>query len=474
MYEIPELYASGKLTGYDPEISREAFRFLAQSFYTINHKNFKAVPDKFMLYEVTRKVLGKDTPNYPQLIGDPLVPETQVLMANGVEKPLEKINIGEVVLNHRNEPAKVSNTIKKNFTGDLVTIKVKGWNRPVTATETHHGTIFPYKSEFQYDRGERRKFGQMRVGDYVLLPFGPDTTRLPEDKVVYTTGNVAYGLARPIESITRHPVSNQKVYCITTENEYTAIFNGTAQHQCVSFAAKNCGEYLQCCEILLNRDAEKFRFLFPPFFYGVSRCQIGGGRLGNSDGSSGSWMAEGVMKYGALAADEPNVPKYSGQIAKQWGYRNGPPKEFLEIGKKHLIKSAALIRSWDELCAAISSGYPVHICSDQGFRMEAGSGGFHEASGSWAHAMTIIGYDNKHAEPYGIILNSWGENTHGILKDFETGVALPGGCIRARRRTIERMISQRETFAYSQFEGFPDNSEILDRNLFDFVSDWRW
>jgi hypothetical protein len=234
---------------------------------------------------------------------------------------------------------------------------------------------------------------------------------------------------------------------------------------CVSFGMKNAIEYLQCCEILINGEREKFHNIFPPYLYGTGRVQIGGGRI-NGDGSLGSWMAAAVIKYGAIASKDPNVPGYSGNVARKWGAPPGPPTEFLNIGKLHLIKSAAQVTSWDQLVAAICNGYPCTVASDQGFNMEASSDGFHAARGSWAHQMCIIGIDNEHPDPYAIILNSWGD-AHGRLKDFKTGEQLPIGVLRVRRKTIERMIGQQEVFAVHQYDG--QKEQDLDKALFKLI-----
>ncbi len=236
---------------------------------------------------------------------------------------------------------------------------------------------------------------------------------------------------------------------------------------CVSFGAKNAIEYLICCEKLMKGDREKFRYIFPPYLYGTGRVQIGGGELGNSDGSMGSWMAEAVIKYGAIAADEEGVPAYAGSVAKEWGRKPGPPEKYLTIGKTHPVKSAAQIKSWEELVAAIVNGYPCPVASNQGFKMEPDSDGFHKASGSWAHQLCIVGVDDEHTKPYALILNSWGDS-HGHLKAFdETSEDLPVGYLRAAKSTVERMINAGETFAYSNFDGFPEQD--LDEALFKIV-----
>ncbi len=223
---------------------------------------------------------------------------------------------------------------------------------------------------------------------------------------------------------------------------------------CVSFGMKNAIEYLQCCQMVLNKEFEKWEPIFPPYVYGTSRVLIGNGQMGNQDGSVGSWAAEAVIKYGVLNSDADGVPHYAGSVAKQWGY-SGPPSQFVTLGKQHPVKSAAKINSWDELVGAICNGYPCTVASDQGFQMEASSDGFHRPSGSWPHQMCIIGVDDEYNDPYAIILNSWGD-VHGHLKDFTSGKDLPVGCLRVRKKTIEYMISSGEVFACSNFDGFPE------------------
>jgi hypothetical protein len=225
---------------------------------------------------------------------------------------------------------------------------------------------------------------------------------------------------------------------------------------CVSFGAKNASEYLVCTQIALGNSLDKFRPVFPPYLYGCGRVFVGH-QTDYSDGSVGSWQAEAVQKYGVLAADEPNVPAYAGKVAKAWGGGKGPPQEFVELGKKHPVKSAAKVNSWSDLVAAITNGYPCTVASNQGFQMEAGSDGFHSPHGSWAHQMCIMGVDDSYKTPYALILNSWGD-VHGHLKDFDTQEDLPVGVLRVRSDTIERMIKQDDTFAFSHLDWFQDQA----------------
>jgi hypothetical protein len=234
---------------------------------------------------------------------------------------------------------------------------------------------------------------------------------------------------------------------------------------CVSFGAKNAIEYLQCSEILMGGDREKFKPIYPPYLYGTGRVFIGGGQL-RGDGSLGSWMADAVIKYGTIPSDAEGCPAYSGSQARRWGAPPGPPKEFVEVGKIHLVRSAAKINSWDELVTAICNGYPCTVASSQGFNMEPSRDGFHAPSGSWAHQMCIVGVDGEASDPYAVILNSWGD-AHGRLKDFVSNEDMPIGVLRVRKRTIERMIAAGETFAFSNFEGFPE--QPIAKELFKLI-----
>lgn len=237
---------------------------------------------------------------------------------------------------------------------------------------------------------------------------------------------------------------------------------------CVSWGAKHASEYLQCVQIL-NGSTEKFRLVFSPYYYGTGRNYVGKNQIGWQDGSSGSWMAKAVQLYGTLFCDDEGVPDYSGQIAKRWGDSNSRDDldKFVQVGQKRLVKGAALIQSWEDLVAAITNGYPCTVASDVGYEMNARSDGFHHRRGQWGHQMCFIGVDETYTEPYAIILNSWGEDAMGHLKDFQNGEDLPGGVLRVRKADAMAHIKQGETFAYSQFEGFVEQD--IEKALFKFV-----
>jgi hypothetical protein len=228
---------------------------------------------------------------------------------------------------------------------------------------------------------------------------------------------------------------------------------------CVSQGAANAVAYLQVVEINRLNDPEKYRPVFQPYIYGVSRVLIGNGRI-RGDGSVGVWAAEGVRKYGILAADEPEVPSYSGTVARSWG-KSGPPDKFIQIGKNHLIQTIAKVTSYEQVRDAIVNGYPVTVASDRGFRMNGTADRgklWGSPYGVWNHQMCFIGVDDDAKRPGVYVINSWGPNAHGKPVDD----APPGG-FWVDARVVDYMVKQQDSFAYSQFDGFPEQD--LDFNL---------
>lgn len=242
--------------------------------------------------------------------------------------------------------------------------------------------------------------------------------------------------------------------------KFAKIVNGgkhlpnTAQQigDCVSWGAKNACDYLACKQIARDWRAHEFRPAFAPYIYGTSRVQIGKGRI-HGDGSVGAWAAEAVRTFGVLAADFEGVPEYSGRIASAWGKR-GPPEEFIEHARQFAVKTVAPVRSAAEVRDAICNGYPVTIASDWGGKMkpEVVDGRLlNKRSGTWNHQMCIIGYDGETGrEPYYYVLNSWGAAAHGTPPDD----APPGG-FWIREKDVEYIVRQGDSFAFSDFDGFP-------------------
>jgi hypothetical protein len=251
--------------------------------------------------------------------------------------------------------------------------------------------------------------------------------------------------------------------------EYAKAING-GQHfptfrqqvgDCVANGAANAVNYLQAVQIGRDNPDAEWRSACRQWIYGVSRTakDLGDGKLGRGDGSVGSWAAKGCERYGILADDHDGVPAYSGQIAREWGVRPGPPQKFFAVAKEFCVRSTAVCKTYADVRDALANGYPVTIASNVGFQMQpVVRDGKHwgKRAGNWNHQMCLIGIDDTAKSPFdgktgaAYCLNSWGDSAHGQPADD----APPGG-FWIDRTTIERIVGQGDSWAYSNFDGFP-------------------
>lgn len=224
---------------------------------------------------------------------------------------------------------------------------------------------------------------------------------------------------------------------------------------CVNWGYRNGAFFLQCVGIHQGQIRGPPRDVFPPYHYGTSRVLVGGGRL-SGDGSVGAWAAEAVRLYGVLPADADGVPAYSGSVARQWG-RSGPPKHLVDFASGFQVKTVAKIASAVEMRDAICNGYPVPICSDFGSRTFRVVDGRRVANGddSWAHCMCVVGFDGSlgQGREYFYVLNSWGPTAHPAPLGDE-----PPGGFWVTWDQAERIARQDDSFALSNFSGFPARS----------------
>jgi hypothetical protein len=209
-------------------------------------------------------------------------------------------------------------------------------------------------------------------------------------------------------------------------------------------------------------DWETGRLAQPPPFpltesiYGGSRVEArgkpGDGRSpvgGFSDGSYGAAAARWVRDWGVIYRS--NAADYQPDRAKSWGaYGNGGQGDGGKLddeAKRNPVRHVALVTTWDEAAAAIESGYPVVVCSMQGFRSTRDANGYAEASGQWAHCMVFVAVryaKNGSPEDALLCLNSWGES-------WITGPVwpadMPAGSFWVRRPIVERMLRGEDSFA---------------------------
>ncbi len=224
---------------------------------------------------------------------------------------------------------------------------------------------------------------------------------------------------------------------------------------CVSHGAACAVNVLKATEIVLKGDFEEWiAATSTEDIYGGSRVLIGNGRLGYGDGSVGAWAAQYVSTYGTLLRKSYgtiDLSVYDGNRAKIWGNPgNGTPRDLLVYSKEHLVKTVSQVRNYEEARDAIANGYPVTVASNQGFTKTRDKDGFALASGSWAHQMCFTAADDSFGRPGLLCQNSWGINwISGPTRHNQ-----PLGSFWVDASTVNRMLAQNDSWAFSNFDGF--------------------
>ena len=166
---------------------------------------------------------------------------------------------------------------------------------------------------------------------------------------------------------------------------------------CVSWGYELGCTTLAAIDIVLRREPEAWKgpFATEPI-YGGSRVEAQGRRRGGyTDGSYGGAAAKWVRDFGLLLRDnysertgnnEHDLREYDSRVAKQWGnYGCGGKQdkgELDQIAKEHPVKTVSMVTTFSEAAKAISNGYPVPVCSGQGFTSKRDGDGFCKAKGS--------------------------------------------------------------------------------------------
>jgi len=269
-------------------------------------------------------------------------------------------------------------------------------------------------------------------------------------------------LPRPVFGLAAHDIRDSgegKVALLHTYVEQ--VFGNFPIHaqtigDCVSHGWGLGCDVLACVEVVLKAEAEQVTHeTATEPLYAASRVEIGRGQLGNGDGSIGAWMAKAVRQYGTLLRkkyDPYDFTTYSGRKAKEWGRpRAGVPDELEPRMREHTVNQVSLVTSYEEARDAICNGFPVPVCSNQGFKSKRDSKGFARAQGSWKHCMLFMGADDADGRPGLLCMNSWGPNWISGPKRH----GQPEGSFWVDADTCDRMLRQNDSFAMSQFAGYP-------------------
>lgn len=220
-------------------------------------------------------------------------------------------------------------------------------------------------------------------------------------------------------------------------------------------------------------DWETGRLAEPPLFpdttaiYGGSRVEARNkpeGTGGWSDGSYGAAAARWVRDWGVIYR-EPfpslgyDLTTYSADRAKNWGNwgagGQGDNGRLDTLAKKHPAAHIAMVTSWAEACAAIEAGFPIPVASSVGFNSTTDEQGYLTASTTWHHQMLFCAVRyQKNGSPSDALLclNSWGPRWLTYKGRFPDDQ--PDGSFWVERKTVERMLGQRDSFAVGSVQGF--------------------
>lgn len=241
---------------------------------------------------------------------------------------------------------------------------------------------------------------------------------------------------------------------------------------CVGFGGGNTMSSMIFVAALMANKREE---IFMPFWllnYGMSRYYNGDRSEG--EGSTGSAFAKSAKEDGIIKATESGLPSfthtdgivYGSSVEYRWSNGANIDQKWLEMSRKHLVKTTAPCNSADDVRAAITNGYPCSAASDWGGDMQCQVKEgvlLNRHSGSWNHQMSYHGYWNhpKLGEIF-YEMNNWGLDAHGT--DPAGGAR---GGFWVKKSDVDYTCRNGEVYAFSQFEGFP--AQTLPKELFKIV-----
>lgn len=215
---------------------------------------------------------------------------------------------------------------------------------------------------------------------------------------------------------------------------------------CVSHGFGHAVDLLSAVQIATGRADEVFTPTATEALYGMARVDIGGQLGSYADGAIGAWAAKAVSTIGTVG--RPVVGPYDGRRARDWGARGVPP-EYKGLASAHKVRTVSLVQTYEELEDALANGYPVPVCSNQGFTLRRDEDGFCEPRGMWTHCMLIVGVRSGR-RPGACIFQSWGPSLPVGPRTLDQ----PPNSFWADREVVASMLAMRDSWALSQFDGY--------------------
>lgn len=299
----------------------------------------------------------------------------------------------------------------------------------------------------------------------------PELDERFESKVQWPVGEVAaheYGFA----DSGKGKLSIPFIHILKGFEKLGIPLPGPAQGRgdCVSHSGKNAALLTLCCEVVAAQPDEVTRIVegFPDITAeGVNQGVLSSEgnywyRDHNGDGWHCGHSVEVMVHDGGVwvRKDYPelgfDLTRYSSRLAGKWG-RPNPPANVSKVGMEHSIRTATRLSSMEAVRDFINNGYGITSCGGEGFASTRDSNGVSKRRGSWAHAMAIMGFDDRQWawDTYGtalvLIQNSWGRWNSGPRRIHGTEIDIPHGAFWAKWTDVAR----RSFFGVSGLNGWP-------------------
>lgn len=183
------------------------------------------------------------------------------------------------------------------------------------------------------------------------------------------------------------------------------------------------------------------------YAFGLHKANMRG-----DQGCYGAAMGKGLTEIGAITYEIAGAP-YDEDGSRLRQFANDPGsivQKFSDKAAPYRMGGMARVTTWEEYCAAIANQKLVTLASDVGFNTPRNEQGICEERGSWNHQMCGAGVIRSDGVETGVILQSWGPGQPHGPNPFK----LPTFAFRARRKAIERILAQGDSWAFDKWPGW--------------------
>jgi hypothetical protein len=267
------------------------------------------------------------------------------------------------------------------------------------------------------------------VGAY----FDPDEWDRRRGEALAATGYATVGDAATANGWAGSAAGQLVIPFVHVLEQYPGCWPGPAQERgdCVSHSDKNTCLLTTVCDVVSGLPDPRTGNLegFPEISAeGIRQGCISSEwvywfRGSNGDGwscdASASWRTKiGIMLRQAYPELGIDLTRYSGSLAGKYGGQK-PPEAMQVVGREHVLWSTANADTFEESRDALANGHGLHTCGGEGISSTRDENGVSRRSGSWSHAMSWIGADDRpethklYGEGLVLDLNSWAKWNNG-------------------------------------------------------------